>query len=327
MKKLFLAIALLASVASCTKDDVINESKEAIGFAGPFVENSTKATDPSYSGTEPFEAFNVWGTVTGNTTGNTINLFNGARVYDTTPTYGVAYDCEQDEYWLPSATYNFVAIAGHKDVTPTTGMPATISYTADGTTDLIYTKTAKVVTTTAAATPSENPVEFAFNHLLSKVHFAFYNTSATADTVFQISDIKVWGQYTKGTYTIGATTPWAATDTVAANAAWSFGNATNSTDNAAVAADITTAFTEASPMTSNYARLLIPGEQTLNISFTKTQFYNGVKMNTEPVEKKLTHTFAENGAYVIKVELKSGGIIDFSVGSLGGWDDTSISIP
>lgn len=81
-------------------------------------------------------------------------------------------------------------------------------------------------------------------------------------------------------------------------------------------------------MTSNYARLLIPGEQTLNISFTKTQFYNGVKMNTEPVEKKLTHTFAENGAYVIKVELKSGGIIDFSVGSLEDWsNDTSISIP
>lgn len=229
---------------------------------------------------------------------------------------------------MPSATYNFVAIAGHNGVTPTTGMPATISYTADGTTDLIYTKTAKVVTTNAASTPSESPVAFTFNHLLSKVHFAFYNTSATADTVFQISDIKVSGQYTSGTYTIGATTPWAATGAVAVADAWSFGNATNSTDNDAVVADITTAFTETSPMTSNYARLLIPGTQTLKISFTKKQFYNGVEMNTEPVEKELTHTFAENGAYVIKVELKSGGIIDFSVGSLDGWDnDTNISIP
>ena len=81
-------------------------------------------------------------------------------------------------------------------------------------------------------------------------------------------------------------------------------------------------------MTSNYARLLIPGEQTLKISFTKKQFYNGTEMNTETVEKTLTYTFAENGAYVIKVELKSGGIIDFSVGSLDGWDnDTSITIP
>ena len=331
MKKVIFALAAVVALAACSKEQtIVADRGDAIGFDTPFVENSTRAIDPSYNASNLIKEFNVWGTVTGNTTGNTINLFNGARVYDTTPTYGVAYDCEQDEYWLPSATYNFVAIAGHNGVTPTTGMPSTISYTADGTTDLIYTKTAKVVTTTAAATPSENPVEFAFNHLLSKVHFAFYNTSATADTVFQISDIKVWGQYTKGTYTIGATTPWAATDTdtVAANAAWSFGNATNSTDNAAVAADITTAFTEASPMTSNYARLLIPGEQTLNISFTKKQFYNGTEMNKETVEKKLTHTFAENGAYVIKVELKSGGIIDFSVGSLEDWDDdTSISIP
>lgn len=301
---------------------------EAIGFSAPFVDNATRAIDPSYNANNLIKEFYVWGTVTGDTTGNTINLFNGARVYDTTPTYGVAYDCEQTEYWLPSATYNFVAIAGHKGVTLATGMPATISYTADGTTDLIYTKTAKVVTTNAASTPSETPVAFTFNHLLSKVHFAFYNTSATAaNTVFQISDIKVSGQYTSGTYTIGATTPWAATGNVAVANAWSFGNATNSTtDNAA--ADITTAFTEASPMTSNYARLLIPGTQTLKVSFTKTQLYNGVEMNTEPVEKELTYTFAENGAYVIKVELKAGGIIDFSVGSLDGWDsETNISIP
>lgn len=300
---------------------------EAIGFSAPFVDNATRAAiDPSYNANNLIKEFNVWGTVTGNT-GNTINLFNGARVYDDTPTYGAAYNCDQEEYWLPSATYNFVAIAGHNGVTPATGMPATISYTADGVTDLIYTKTAKEVTTNAASTPTEDPVKFTFNHLLSKVHFAFYNTSATDKTVFQISDIKVSGQYTSGTYTIGATTPWAATGAVAETNAWSFGNATNSTtDNAA--ANITTAFTDTTPMTSNYARLLIPGEQTLKISFTKTQFYDNVEMNTETVEKNLTYTFAENGAYVINVELKSGGIIDFSVGSLDGWDtETNISIP
>jgi hypothetical protein len=321
-------LAAVVALAACSKEQtIVADRGDAIGFGAPFVENSTRAIDPSYNASNLIKEFNVWGTVTGNTTGNTINLFNGARVYDTTPTYGVAYDCEQDEYWLPSATYNFVAIAGHNGVTPATGMPATISYTANGTTDLVYTKTAKVVTTNAASTPSENPVAFTFNHLLSKVHFAFYNTSATANTVFQISNIKVSGQYTSGTYTIGATTPWAATGPLAVADAWSFGNATNSTtDNAA--ADITTAFTEASPMTSNYARLLIPGKQTIKISFTKTQYYDGVKMNTEPVEKELTYTFAENGAYVINVELKSGGIIDFSVGSLDGWDDdTNISIP
>ncbi len=300
---------------------------EAIGFSAPFVDNATRAIDPSYNANNLIKEFNVWGTVKGNT-GNTINLFNGARVYDDSPVYGTAYTCDQTEYWLPSATYNFVAIAGHDGVTPATGMPATISYTADGATDLIYTKTAKEVTTTATATPSENPVAFTFNHLLSKVHFAFYNTSATDNTVFQISDIKVSGQYTKGTYTIGATTPWAATGAVAVADAWSFGNATNSTTDNAAAADITIAFTEASPMTSNYARLLIPGAQTLKVSFTKKQFYNGVEMNTEPVEKELTYTFAENGAYVINVELKAGGIIDFSVGSLGAWDsETNISIP
>lgn len=331
MKRLFIAVFAMAALAACSKEEAVNIDRgEAIGF-DTFVENSTRAIDPSYNANNLIEEFNVWGTVTGNT-GNTINLFNGARVYDTTPTYDAAYDCDQEEYWLPSATYNFVAIAGHNGVTPATGMPATISYTADGTTDLIYTKEGEAITTSSQSVPTgvnaNGCVAFNFNHLLSKVHFAFYNTSATADTVFQISDIKVWGQYTSGTYTIGATTPWAATGALAEADAWSFGNATNSTTDNAAVADITTAFTEASPMTSNYARLLIPGTQTLNISFTKTQYYDGVKMNTEPVEKELTYTFAENGAYVINVELKSGGIIDFSVGSLDGWDDdTSISIP
>lgn len=327
MKRLFIAVFAMAALAACSKEEAVNIDRgEAIGFSAPFVDNATRAIDPSYNANNLITEFYVWGTVKGNT-GNTINLFNGARVYDDAPTYGVAYDCDQEEYWLPSATYNFVAIAGHDGVTPTTGMPATISYTADGETDLIYTKTAKVVTTNAASTPTENPVKFTFNHLLSKVHFAFYNTSATDNTVFQISDIKVSGQNASGTYTIGAATPWAATGNVAVDDAWSFGNATNSTtDNAA--ADITTAFTETTPMTSNYARLLIPGAQTLKVSFTKKQFYNGVEMNTEPVEKELTYTFAENGAYVINVELMAGGIIDFSVGSLDGWDsETNISIP
>ena len=62
MKKILLAIALLATVASCSKDDVTSQNQEAIGFGGPFIENTVKATDPSYSNND-IAQFNVYGTV------------------------------------------------------------------------------------------------------------------------------------------------------------------------------------------------------------------------------------------------------------------------
>ena len=262
-----------------------------------------------------------------------MSLYSGALVERNGAADGEAFTCSsQTEYWIPSATYNFVALAGHNGVTPTTGMPATISYTANGTTDLIYTKEGETVETTPQSVPdnvnTNGCVAFNFNHLLSKVHFKFTNASKSANYKFIIKDIKVSGQYTSGTYTIGATTPWAATGAVAVEKAWSFGNATNATTEGADAADIV----KGTPVTSNYARLFIPGEQKLTISFTRELWVadetsprsTDIITSEEPLEVDLK----ENGAYTISVTLDAGTAISFTLDALGGWDNkTDISIP
>ena len=321
MKKVIFALAAVVALAACSKEQtVVADRGAAIGF-DTFIENSTRAIDPSYSANNLINEFYVWGTVKGNAMADAMLLYNGARVYDNDPTYGVAYGCDQSEYWLPSATYNFVALAGHDSVTPTTGMPATISYTADGTKDLIYTKEGETVKTNPQSVPdnvnTNKCVAFNFNHLLSKVHFKFSNDSGSTNYKFVVKDIKVSGQYTEGTYTIGATTPWAATDTVAAANAWSFGHAKNDTTEGADFTDILSG----TPVTSNYARLFIPGAQNLTISFTrelwKTDGTSAVSIDT--ITAPLTTTFAENGAYVINVGLTVGAPISFTIDKLGAW--------
>lgn len=313
-----MTIAALA--ASCNKAEVIEVNRQAIAFGEAFVDNATKAIDPSFGTKNLIDEFQVWGTVTGNS-GNSLNLYNGAKVTRGDVAYGDAFNCEQTEYWIPSATYNFTAISNATSVAPATGMPTAISYTVDGTSDLIYAEPV-TVTTDAAATPAQNPVQFTFKHLLSKVRFTFTNESDSKAT-YKISNIKISGLTEKGIYTIGAATPWANDDT--GTTELTFGNATNAiTDTETAAQEIT----NATPVTSHFERLILPGEQDLTIAFTEEFYYNGILMKTTDVTKTLTHTFAANGAYNIAVTLKSGAEITFTVGSMTGWDaDTNISIP
>jgi hypothetical protein len=204
-------------------------------------------------------------------------------------------------------------------------MPETISYTANGTTDLIYTKEGETVETTPQSVPdnvnTNGCVAFNFNHLLSKVHFKLTNNSKSANYKFIIKDIKVSGQYTSGTYNIGATTPWDATGAVADDAAWSFGTTG------------TTAIAQNKDATSDHARLFIPGKQELTISFTRELWVadetsprsTDIITSEEPLEVDLK----ENGAYTISVTLDAGTAISFTLDALGGWDNKpdNITIP
>ena len=316
MKKVIFALAAVVALAACSKEQtVVSDRGDAIGFDS-FIENSTRAIDPSYGTNNLVKEFYVWGTVKGNAMDNAMLLYNGARVYDNDPTYGVAYDCGQEEYWLPSATYNFVALAGHDSVTPTTGMPTTISYTADGETDLIYTKVGETVTTNPQSVPEEGVngngcVAFTFNHLLSKVHFKFTNTSANSLCTYEISDIKIAGAKKEGTYSI-TDSKWTSVSGTAA--ALNFGTTG------------TTAIAQNGEATSDYARLLLPGEnQTLTVSFKQKFYFNGQLMSEtpddQPITKPLTATFAPNGAYVINVNLQAGSPITFTLNKLEGWGD------
>ena len=322
MKKVIFALAAVVALAACSKEQtVVADRGDAIGFDS-FIENATRVTGKEFT---TVDSFQVWGTVKGNAMTSPMSLYNGALVERNNAVDGAAFKCHQTEYWLPSAEYNFVALAGHSGVTPTTGMPETISYTADGETDLIYTTDGETVKTNSQSVPEEGVngngcVAFNFNHLLSKVHFKFTNASKSANYKFIIKDIKVSGQYTSGTYTIGATTPWAATGAVVVDDAWSFGTTG------------TTAIAQNKDATSDNALLFIPGKQKLTISFTRELWVadetsprsTDIITSEEPLEVDLK----ENGAYTISVTLDAGTAISFTLDALGGWDNkTDISIP
>ena len=322
MKKVIFALAAVVALAACSKEQtIVADRGDAIGFDS-FIENATRVTGKEFTSVDSFQ---VWGTVKGNAMTSPMSLYNGALVERNNAVDGAAFKCHQTEYWLPSAEYNFVALAGHNGVTLANDMPATISYTADGETDLIYTTDGETVTTNPQSVPSgvngNGCVAFTFNHLLSKVYFKFTNTSANSLCTYEISDIKIAGAKKEGIYSI-TDSKW--TSVSGAAAALNFGTTG------------TTAIEQNGEATSDFARLLLPGEnQTLTVSFKQKFYFNGQLMSEtpddQPITKPLTATFAPNGAYVINVELKGGVAITFTVNEqdgLSGWDNkTDISIP
>ena len=334
MKRIFVAIMALGALVSCSKDELVSVNRQAIQFGESFVGNATRAIDPSHVATDINE-FQVWGTMTG--ASNTVNLFAGANVTRGNAANGAAFTCTQTEYWVPDASYVFAAVANHNGVTATSGLPETIAFTyTDGTKDLLYTKTTNNVTTNASAAPTTGVntsgiVNFTFDHLLSKLQFKFVNGATDAKHIFKVKDIKIAGLPASGTYTVGAETPWEATGNTGTAM---FGNASNATTATATAVDIK----QNAPITSNYARLVIPHTAAnLTITFVKELYYDadgdGVADASELIYSDANKTtddkctslslknqaFAPNGNYVLVATLTSGSKIEFTVQALSDW--------
>lgn len=216
MKKLFLMLAAAAAVASCSKDyTIVADQGEAIEF-GSFVENSTRAAvDPSFGQNgQDLTEFQVWGSVNG---GNgLVSIFNGDDVNGTTVGSNIVdgketnlWYCEVKQYWIKDATYNFAALVNAtNNLTMTDYLPTKVNdFTADGETDLLYAD-AKGITGKASG---NGPVNFTFNHLLSKVKFTVKNNSKAAEEYsFKVNNIVIKGKNT-GDVTL-ASKVWDTTD-------------------------------------------------------------------------------------------------------------------
>ncbi len=213
MKKIILAAMAFAALAACTKETTVDVAREEIVFGNAFVDNSTKAaaaTDPSYSTIGKgvaLEQFNVYGAVNG------VNIFNGNAVTKEEAAYGSPWTLSgTKQYWIAGADYKFVGVVdGNKTgVTVITsdaaGLPSTITYTADGATDLLC----DVVTVNDAASPY-NVVDFNYTHLLSKINFAVKNTTDASATNYRIvlTSAKLTDAYKSAVYDVntGAWTP------------------------------------------------------------------------------------------------------------------------
>ena len=325
MKKVIFALAAVVALAACSKEQtVVADRGDAIGFDS-FIEKATRAAADDFTSVDSFK---VWGDVTGNiddSSDDYIFLYNGADVTKGDKAYGEAWTCEKTEYWLPSATYNFMAIAGisgETTVTPASGaFPTAINYTADGATDLLLSEKVTVTTDNKSNPTGVNAnkcVAFTFKHLLSKVYFNFVNNSTSDNYKFEISNITISGAKASGEYSI-TDKKWTSVSEGAVETPFSFGSVANTIEKGASA-----------PSPSANACLFIPGAQTLTVSF-KQKTYSGDKlMGDDTITAPLSTSFDANGCYIIKVSLSAGMPISFTVeqDGLSGWDNkTDISIP
>ena len=307
MKK-FLLIALAATtLVGCSNEDVIMQQEgELISFGQAFVDNATRAAaDPSYSANH-ITSFKVYGTV--NAGKGEALIYPGTPVTKDTAGYGDAWTCNVSQYWVPGAAYQFIGIVdGDKSgVSSTTlgtnGMPTSVSYTADGVTDLLCQ------TVEATGKVSGNSiVGFNFTHLLAKAKFTVTNNTPEATNyLHKVRNIVITNAYNKGVYDISNKT-WGTLETTAGMA---FDGIT--------AKDATTECAN--------EKLLIPQESVI-VSFVVDLYYVDAEGETLIGTTEYTGNNAVNvntkleaaNAYNFNITVAVGELIKFTVEQQPTW--------
>ena len=313
MKKLFVAFCAVAALAACAKEEIVSLDKgEAIQFGNAFVENATRATDPSYGGAQGQQAltsFKLWGTVdSSNNTpvaiyaNDTVTGTVGTNVVDGKETH--VWNCtSKTQYWIKDAKYNFAALVNAGNVTLGNDLlPATVEFTANGSTDLMYARSTEDIVGKASGNA---PVNFTFGHLLSKVYIAVTNNSSSATGYsFLVKNIKIYAPKT-GKYYIQAVDTTAAGTWAATNGDYTFANISVTGATAECAAE----------------QLLIPGAAT--ISFTVDIICNEATITTVDYSKEVS--LAAATAYKFNIITSVGEPIKFSVTEQPTWTNADPS--
>ena len=316
MKKLFISMLAVAALVSCSKEQTVSFDKgELIGF-NSFVENSTRATDPSYGGAQGQQAltsFNVWGTVDASN-GNPVAIYANDTVTGTVGSNIVdgketnVWNCtSKTQYWIKDAKYNFAALVNAETVTLGADLlPATVEFTANGSTDLMYARSAADIV--GKESGQNGPVNFAFSHLLSKVYIGVTNSSSNATGYsFLVKNIKITAPMTDGKYYIQADVEndidagtWTATD-----GEYTFDNIT-----------VTGATAEC-----DAEQLLIPGDAV--VSFDVDIIYTDGSTQNVITTKNYSKavTLAAGNAYKFNIIASIGDSIQFSVTTQPTWTD------
>lgn len=348
MKKILIALCAVATFASCTKNEVLSYDKEAIGFENAFVDNATRSIfDKSYTNDNLFSDFQVYGYVEGAPLFNTDN--SGVKVTGSGIGDGATWTYSGTQYWIAGADYNFSAVApatnGNWSKTAADTAETTLSFTNNGTTDLLYAQN-DTYTANTDGTPN-GKVGFTFRHVLSKVKFSFVNAYEATNSSIRVKDIKILNAYQNGSVVLNATTsnwtPVASSNTLTLN----FGNAALTADdnNATIDQnDKGLAFTVDNTVESYKELFMIPGAgqdvtvtngsttTTYNAVYT-VQFTVELLVNSQEITQ-YTHTiyttFApEPGkAYDLVATINATNIdpatsqepIEFTVTTITDWD-------
>lgn len=196
MKKQVLMMAALAlALGGCSKTETTGSAQGGtIGFAGSGVNNITKAGDLT---DENFTKFYVYG---GYGTGANQSVFDGEEV---TGTISGDWSYTNTRYWAVG-NWKFGAYstnAPEGGVTPdwNYGTELTLEVNSDNSHqgDLVYAEATRNVTD---VTSPGGDVSLNFKHLLSKIQFKFTKADDLMGQKVELSDFKVTGITTSGTW-------------------------------------------------------------------------------------------------------------------------------
>lgn len=331
-----MAVAAVAMLASCSNDETTGKAVNGntIKFDG-FVNKSVKGAANDLNNTT-FTSFQVWGLMSdGEQTGTP---FNGTTVTKS----GSDWTYNGNVYWENGYNYSFVAIApagfGTFNAPSTVGEWGSIDFeNGEGTTDLIYDIDDTYVTD-AVSTEGQCPaaINLTFNHLLSRVKFAFENAMDDGSTI-NVTAVTITNANTKATATLGATATWALADDNKV-AALSFGDVildAEATDYAAGAAKATD---------HKYMIPATSADQKYVVTFVVTRHHSGVTDQYDH-EVELPVVEMEQGkSYQFTAELNAQNItggdpddpdnpqlcpIQFTatVSDWGGFNETELVLP
>ena len=328
MKKTILATLAIASMMSCSNEEVIDiQAKQAITFDNAFVEKApgTRAAyDGSYT-TNSLTQFQVYATVT-NTNGVSGRVFTGDVVSYNKTSDEWTYTCPT-QYWVPGNTYNFWAITdgnveGATSVVTESYVPTEI-HVLDASKQndvLLATRTYEDYQTDHGTT-----VAFTLHHLLAKAKFTVKNTIKTnSGYSYKVSNLTIKGVEKNGVYDI-TNKAWSVAETPATYDL-PFGNAvTTGTDTGADADYIEFDGRKE----SNYERLLIPSNKKLNITFNCEIYKDHILIASE--ERTVTTTNTVNlepgKAYNLIISLANPGEeIKFTVTEVNGWINNNTGV-
>ena len=333
MKKLFTILAVAATLVSCAKEDVVSQAApEAIGFDNAFVDNATRSVnDPSFDADNMFSDFAVYGFVEGAV------LFDGVRVAKEISNGELTSDWKYagTQYWIAGAKYNFNAVAPLTDggwtKTAATKDATTLSFTNNGTTDLLYAYAAQ-----EGKVSGNEAVAFTFRHTLSKVKLSFENAYNATNATIKVRDVKITDAYATGNVVLTDDTDWS---TQSGKLELAFGNAVA---DGATSTDAP-AFAYKTTLESYNELFMIPGNgpATVTVDGEDKKCYTVTfivdLLVGDSVVKSYNHTikavFAPEAgnSYDLKATINAANIdpnneqepIEFTVNTLPGWGTTN----
>lgn len=311
MKKILFALCAMATLASCSNEEIVNFDKEAIAFDGAFVDNGTRAADSFTIETNKLLAFDVWATTQRPSSTEIVPIMEKVEVSRATASAAWGYGAAYTQYWIPGNTYQFVAAKNYETVTLTDGVPSQFTYDAADQKDLLYAADTRVGMEAGA----NAPVAFTFDHLLSKAYFTVDTNAmsgANANYTYRVKNLCINNAVKEATYTVDGAT-WAGTANYTAQDPLKFNNVKVGEK---LAAD--------GVYTSDDARLLIPASYTdLNITCTIETLYDESVIDVQNYNKTIAQSFVKGFVYNFVLALKDPGQpIEFTVTRVNEWIPT-----